>query len=76
MRSLPAHVKFKNILGKSITSTNPMVTTASVYMIRFTKSAVITAAPGMPSLIIKKALAGCPPDADGVIAEKYTSAAE
>lgn len=28
----------------------------------------------MPSLIMKYALAGCPPDADGVIAEKYTSA--
>ena len=30
--------------------------------------------PGMPSFIIKYALAGCPPDAEGVIAEKYTSA--
>ena len=57
-------------------STMPMLMMASVYMIRFSRRAVITAVPGMPSCTIKKALAGWPPEAEGVMAEKYTSAAE
>ena len=47
-----------------------MEITANVYMIRFTSNAAITVVVGIPSFIIKNALAGCPPDADGVIAEK------
>jgi len=49
---------------------------AKVYMIRLRRRAVMTAVTGIPSCIIKNALAGWPPDAEGVIAEKYTSAAE
>ena len=53
-----------------------MLMIASVYMIRFSRRAVMTAVTGMPSCTIKNALAGCPPEAEGVMAEKYTSAAE
>ena len=41
-----------------------------VYIIRFKTRAAEAIPVGIPSLIIKKALAGCPPVADGVIAEK------
>ena len=63
-------------LRKIKISTSPIVRIARVYIIRFSSSAAITAVPAIPSFSIKYALAGCPPEADGVIAEKYTSAAE
>ena len=53
-----------------LSAKSPNVITAMVYIIRFSNSAAMTAVAGIPSRIIKKALAGCPPDADGVIAEK------
>ena len=53
----------------------PTIKILSVYMIKFIRSITVAAAPGMPSSIIKNAVAGWPPEADGVIAEKYTSAA-
>ena len=75
IRMRQKRLKFKNIPGKSKISAMPIVMIARVYIMRFSKSAVITAVPGILSCIMKKALAGCPPEADGVIAEKYTSAA-
>ena len=47
-----------------------MVRIAALYMTRLaSRHAVVTAA-GTPSFIMKNALAGCPPVADGVMAEK------
>ena len=62
--------KLKKIFGNSKMVNRPMVIITIVYMIRFNRSAAITAVVGIPSRIIKRALAGCPPEAEGVIAEK------
>ena len=70
IKILHTTLKFKNIFGNARIANTPMEITANVYMIRFTNYAAITVVAGIPSFIIKKALAGCPPDADGVIAEK------
>ena len=66
--------KFLSIGYLKIIETIPTVKSASVYITRLISNATVVAYPGMPSFIIKYALAGCPPDAEGVIAEKYTSA--
>ena len=44
-----------------------------MYKVKFTSNIIVVAAPGILSFIIKYADAGCPPVADGVIAEKYMS---
>ena len=63
-------LKFRKTSGKIKISTSPIVKIARVYIIRFSSNAAITAVPAIPSFSIKYALAGCPPEADGVIAEK------
>ena len=70
INTLQSGLKLRKISGYSISAKSPNVITAMVYIIRFSNSAAMTAVAGIPSRIIKKALAGCPPDADGVIAEK------
>ena len=41
-----------------------------VYIVTFKIRETVTAGAENPSFSIKKALAGCPPEADGVIEEK------
>ena len=50
--------------------TAPIRSVASVYRIRLNRSAVVMTAAGMRCACMKSALAGCPPVAEGVIAEK------
>ena len=48
----------------------PSTMIESVYSARFIRRIEVVIAPGMPSRIIRTAEAGCPPVAEGVIAEK------
>ena len=53
-----------------------MISIDIAYSARLSISDIVVTVPDMPSRIMKKALAGCPPVADGVIAEKKMSAVE
>ena len=48
----------------------PITIIETVYNVKFTSNMIVVTAPGTLSFIIKYADAGCPPVADGVIAEK------
>jgi hypothetical protein len=62
--------KSRKAFGLIKTDSIPKTMIERVYIIRFRISVAVTIPIGMPSLVIKKALAGCPPVADGVMAEK------
>ena len=55
---------------------NPNITIDTVYIVILIRRVSIVTDAGIPSFIIRTADAGCPPVADGVIAEKYRLAAE
>ena len=76
IRNLEKPLKLINISGLIISASTPTTIMEIVYNARLSKSAIVTTAVGILSSIMKKALAGWPPVADGVIAEKYISAAE
>ena len=69
-------MKEKSIIQQNLKKIIGVIVVSVFAIIRFSSNAAITAVPAIPSFSIKYALAGCPPEADGVIAEKYTSAAE
>ena len=52
-----------------------MVSVAKVYITKLISNAVVHAGKVIPSRSMKNMLAGCPPEAEGVMAEKKTSAA-
>ena len=70
IKTLEILPKSQKALGLIMTDNIPNTMIERVYIIRFRISVAVTIPIGMPSLIMKKALAGCPPVADGVMAEK------
>ena len=71
MRAFEIGEKFKNIDGLRRKEITPITSIANVYITRLTRRMTVTTEPGILSRIINSALAGCPPDAEGVIDEKY-----
>ena len=59
-----------NTDGRSSMAIIPIVIMEAVYITRLSSSATALTAAGTPSAIMKNALAGWPPVADGVMAEK------
>jgi hypothetical protein len=59
--------------GLAIIQKRPITTVDVVYIIKLISKATVIVAVGIPLAPIKSALAGCPPVADGVIAEKNWS---
>ena len=68
--SLHTSGKLRKIRGEKITLKSPIVIIAIVYIVTFRIREAVATEVEMPSLIIKKAEAGCPPLAEGVIEEK------
>jgi hypothetical protein len=66
----------RKISGLTVKQTILTTIRETRYIQRLDRRAAVAVIPDIPSFIIKYALAGCPPVADGVIDEKYMSDAE
>ena len=76
IRTFGSTPSLKNRCGETAAPIIPMISIDIAYSARLSISDIVVTVPDMPSRIMKKALAGCPPVADGVIAEKKMSAVE
>ena len=70
MITLEKVLKLRKDAGLRHIEMSPSTTMDIVYIARFRMRVAVTMPPGMPSRIMKNALAGWPPVADGVMAEK------
>ena len=75
IKALAAGLKKLNTPGEIISTKSPIMIIEAVYVAMFAARHIVAQLAGMESLTIKYPLAGCPPVEDGVMAEKYKSAA-